>query len=144
MLETPIFHQISYALLNFIIFYYGLTNQLAIFKKKTLFDKQFSALLLNTLFGFVISFFLWNVDTICCESLRQIRLNIHPAFRPFFQLHGYWHIGTAFACYNGILHQQLIRLAYLDRDHDIELAYFGKIVPYVRQRSFSNDRNKCV
>ncbi|OLY80382.1 Alkaline ceramidase 3 [Smittium mucronatum] len=133
-LNIPAFHQVSYALLNFAILYYAYNDQQEIIRRKSRFQSDFNILLINTTFGFIISFFLWNVDNIYCDNLRAMRKVVPPFVAPLLQLHGYWHIGTAFACYNGILHQQLLRIACLGRERDIEIAYFNYVIPYIKFR----------
>ncbi|KAJ2889941.1 alkaline ceramidase ydc1, partial [Coemansia aciculifera] len=81
--------------------------------------------------AFGVSFALWNVDNIFCNELRAIRNSLPAVLGPFFQLHAYWHIGTAIGCYACIVYQQYLRLVMLGTMDEYRLRKALFIVPYI-------------
>ncbi|PVV03932.1 hypothetical protein BB560_001581 [Smittium megazygosporum] len=143
VLKTPAFHQVSYAFLNFIIAFYVLVkHKLAV--KNSVHYKSFSALTRNVVAGFVLAFLLWNVDNAFCPQLRSFRNKVPLLISPLTQLHAYWHFGTAFACYNAIIYQKLLRMVYLGLDRDIEVGYLFSFVPHIRPRSYLPLKNSIL
>ncbi|OMJ19447.1 Alkaline ceramidase YPC1 [Smittium culicis] len=61
--------------------------------------KQLKGLLIRGFFSFLIGFAAWNLDNICCKNLRALRLILGPPFDALLQMHGWWHILTAYAAH---------------------------------------------
>jgi dihydroceramidase len=93
IIKNPVFHQVSYAILVFIIVYRS--TQLVRQLPKTSPERPQLALLLRlAAAGFIGAFFVWNIDNQFCEHLRAWRLTVHVAVGAISQLHGLWHIMT--------------------------------------------------
>ncbi|KAJ2336422.1 alkaline ceramidase ydc1 [Coemansia sp. RSA 2673] len=123
-IRKPVFHQVAYGI------EIRKTNMRAYAEMNQLFGLGVSA--------FAVAFALWNVDNVFCHNLRAIR-NALPAFMsPFFQLHAYWHIGTAIGCYVSIVYQQYLRLVKLGVMDKYRLRRAALIVPYIDRAEKSN------
>jgi len=128
-INNPVFHQISYALLVSILnfrSYYLLTQipkgPTQMCMKKLLFTAW-------TTFG--LGFFLWNIDNITCHQLRQARHKIGMPLSHLLELHGWWHIGTAFGTYYWVVFSSYIRVVLLHKDNEYHIKWKLGFVPYV-------------
>ena len=73
IINDPVFHQISYAILVITVVYRSVVLYNKIPATKTYERPRVSALLWMSAFGFIISFILWNIDNQFCTSLRAWR-----------------------------------------------------------------------
>ncbi|KAJ2470443.1 alkaline ceramidase ydc1 [Coemansia sp. RSA 2322] len=137
-IRKPVFHQVAYGIEVFVVLIRSSMHQMEIRKTNM---RAYAEM--NQLFGlgvsaFAVAFALWNVDNVFCHNLRAIR-NALPAFMsPFFQLHAYWHIGTAIGCYVSIVYQQYLRLVKLGVMDKYRLRRAALIVPYIDRAEKSN------
>ncbi|OMJ16174.1 Alkaline ceramidase 3 [Smittium culicis] len=97
-LLNPVFHQVSFGLVITYDFYksYILLSKLPNSGSS---KKQLKSLLIRGFFSFLIGFAAWNLDNICCKNLRTLRLILGPPFDALLQMHGWWHILTAYAAH---------------------------------------------
>ncbi|CAG8550436.1 12899_t:CDS:2 [Funneliformis mosseae] len=128
-INDPVFHQVSYALLVSIInfrSYYLLTQihkaSIKIRMKRLLFTAW-------TMFG--LGFLFWNIDNIACHQLRQSRHKIGMPLSHLLELHGWWHIGTAFGTYYWIVFSSYIRVILLRKENEYNIKWGLGFVPYV-------------
>lgn len=54
--------------------------------------------LVNGVIVFIAAFAIWNIDNICCRSLRQARDMMSP-WGFLLEGHAYWHFGTGYGAY---------------------------------------------
>ncbi|XP_072466882.1 alkaline ceramidase 3 isoform X3 [Notamacropus eugenii] len=104
--KEPIFHQVMYGLLVF-------TLVLRSIYIVTWVYPWLRGLGYTSLGIFLMGFFLWNVDNIFCESLRNFRTKVPPFVGVFTQLHAWWHILTGLGSYLHILFSLYTRTLYL-------------------------------
>lgn len=137
-INNPVFHQISYALLVIILNFrsiYLLTQvpkgQTRILMKKLLFTSW-------TTFG--LGFFLWNVDNIACHQLIAARRRIGMPLSHLLELHGWWHIGTAFGTYYWIVFSNYIRIILLHKENEYNIKWGLGFVPYVAKISTTSKK----
>ncbi|CAI2172355.1 16961_t:CDS:2 [Funneliformis geosporum] len=86
-----------------------------------------------TMFG--LGFFFWNIDNIACHQLRQSRYKIGMPLSHLLELHGWWHIGTAFGTYYWIVFSSYIRVILLRKDNEYNIKWGLGFVPYVAKIS---------
>lgn len=93
IIKNPVFHQVSYAILVFVIVFRS-TSLVKRLPKNSPERPQLSLLLKLAAAGFIGAFLVWNVDNQFCEQLRAWRGTVHVALGSVSQLHGLWHIMT--------------------------------------------------
>lgn len=130
-IRKPVFHQVAYAIEVFTVIIRSSMHQMEIRKTNL---RAYTEL--NRLFGlgvgmFAVSFALWNIDNIFCSNLRAARASLPAVLGPLFQLHAYWHIGTAIGCYASVVYQQYLRLVKLGVVEHYQLRYLFSVVPYI-------------
>ncbi|KAK3776892.1 hypothetical protein RRG08_024663 [Elysia crispata] len=109
LINNPIFHQVSYALL--ILCIVALSTRMLLNLKCSL------PIYFTALFSYAFGFLLWNVDNIFCSQLRSIReLPPGRVSGMLLECHAWWHIFAGFGTYMGILFAMHTRYVYLQRD----------------------------
>lgn len=123
--RDPIFHQIYYALLNFILIFKTYLVIQDVIPDKKLRIRQYKLLALGfSLFAF--GFFIWNLDNIYCSDLRSWRKIIGLPFGVLLEGHGWWHIFTGFGIYYFIVYNMLLSTFMLGKADQYELKrYWG-------------------
>ena len=101
-------------------------GQMRILMKKLLFTSW-------TTFG--LGFFLWNVDNIACHQLIAARHRMGMPLSHLLELHGWWHIGTAFGTYYWIVFSNYIRIILLHKENEYNIKWGLGFVPYVAKTS---------
>ncbi|KAJ2079520.1 alkaline ceramidase ydc1 [Coemansia sp. RSA 988] len=76
-------------------------------------------------------FLLWNIDTIFCERLRSYRSYVGVPLDAILQLHGWWHIMTAYGSTYNIISVHIVRLARRGLDKQFMVHYYMGVFPYV-------------
>lgn len=94
-INKPVFHEVAYGVLVFFIFIMDL--HLARTKQCEVWLYVVGALM------YLLGFFVWNLDNVFCSRLTTLRNEIPGPFRPFTQLHGWWHCFAGYATYLHIL-----------------------------------------
>ncbi|KAJ1724248.1 alkaline ceramidase ydc1 [Coemansia erecta] len=129
-IQNPIFHQVAFGLTAFGGVGFGL---------KRLREMQLSARTWRILsrlhllghVGMWGGFLAWNIDNIFCHRLRSYRSHVGAPLDVFFQLHGWWHVLTAYGSTYLLLWVHFIRLARLGHDHLFTIKYALGFLPYV-------------
>ncbi|KAJ1658968.1 alkaline ceramidase ydc1 [Dispira simplex] len=139
--RDPVFHQVSYALEVVVIVVRNAYLLSHIPAQEPGESGPCTRQVLRRLYmqgaaAFLLGFILWNVDNIMCTQLRTMRAQLAPPFDILLQFHGWWHILTGLGCYYCILTTQYMRIVFLNKLHQFELAYMLGIIPYVRPRLF--------
>lgn len=99
---SPTFQQIVFAVLNGTIIYKIVTMTMKYVTNAD--SRKFIYKLLGFSFGeAALAFFLWNIDTIFCNTWISIRRTIGLPLGIIFELHGWWHILMGLAMYHFIL-----------------------------------------
>ncbi|KAI8322247.1 alkaline ceramidase 3 [Martensiomyces pterosporus] len=129
--RNPVFHQVAYAVEVFIILIRSTMHQIEIRKSNWRAYNEMKQLFWAGAGTFGMAFVLWNVDNVFCANLRAIRNSLPPFLAPFFQLHAYWHIGTAIGCYASIVYQQYLRLVMLGTVDRYRLRWMTVGIPYI-------------
>ncbi|KAJ3081942.1 Alkaline ceramidase 3 [Rhizoclosmatium hyalinum] len=133
-LKNPVFHEVSYAILAAILFitppiqYYHIKNN---YKQ---YAKRVPGLWKLYWFGAVSylgGFAIWGIDNNFCEEVRATRAYLGFPLSIFFQLHMFWHLGTAIGTYASILGITYTRQLALGRD-DIYLHWIAGIMPTLK------------
>ncbi|KAJ2665625.1 hypothetical protein IWW48_000076 [Coemansia sp. RSA 1200] len=130
-IRKPVFHQVAYGIEVFCIVLLNTRHQIEIRKTNPRAYIELRQLFWVGLLSFGAAFVLWNIDNIFCGNLRAIRNALPSVFSPFFQLHAYWHIGTALGCYTTIVYQQYLRLVKLNTIGDYRIRKTALFVPYL-------------
>ncbi|KAJ2797430.1 alkaline ceramidase ydc1, partial [Coemansia guatemalensis] len=85
-------------------------------------------------------FLLWNIDSIFCERLRSYRTYVGAPLDAVLQLHGWWHILTAYGSTYNIISVHIVRLARHGLDKQFKIHYLMGVFPYVGEaRSTKSD-----
>ncbi|KAJ2227846.1 hypothetical protein IWW45_006848 [Coemansia sp. RSA 485] len=131
-IRKPVFHQVAYALEVFLILIRSTMHQMEMRKSNWRAYQDMQRLFWMGVCAFGGAFMLWNIDNIFCTGLRTIRNALPAVVGPFFQLHAYWHIGTALGCYLSIVYQQYLRLVKLGTVDEYRLRWLAMgIIPYL-------------
>jgi len=134
IIKNPVFHQVSYAILVFIIVYRS--TQLVRQLPKTSPERPQLALLLRlAAAGFIGAFFVWNIDNQFCEHLRAWRLTVHVAVGAISQLHGLWHIMTGLGVYFYVVYNEYIYQILLGRGDQYKLIWVFGLLPRLRKQT---------
>ncbi|KAJ1645658.1 hypothetical protein LPJ64_002775 [Coemansia asiatica] len=130
-IRKPVFHQVAYALEVFLVLIRSMMHQMEIRKTNWRAYQDMQQLFWLGVGAFGGAFALWNIDNIFCTGLRAMRNVVPAVIGPFFQLHAYWHIGTALGCYVSIVYQQYLRLVKLGRVDEYRLRWVALVIPYL-------------
>ncbi|KAJ2876324.1 hypothetical protein GGH93_000824 [Coemansia aciculifera] len=130
-IRKPVFHQVAYGIEIFVVLVRSTMHQIEIRKTNLRAYAEMQQLFGLGVAAFGVAFALWNIDNIFCSNLRAIRNALPMVLAPFFQLHAYWHIGTAIGCYASIVYQQYLRLVMLGTMDNYRLRKAAFIVPYI-------------
>ncbi|RUS78813.1 hypothetical protein EGW08_013431 [Elysia chlorotica] len=122
LINNPIFHQVSYALL--ILCIVALSTRMLMTLKCSM------PIYFTALFSYAFGFLLWNVDNVFCSQLRSIReLPPGSASGMLLECHAWWHIFAGFGTYMGILFAMHARYVYLKKNP--QLKYILGFWPYL-------------
>ncbi|KAJ1799016.1 hypothetical protein LPJ59_002116 [Coemansia sp. RSA 2399] len=130
-IRKPVFHQVAYGIEVFYIVLLNTRHQIEVRKTNPRAYVELTQLFWVGFGSFGAAFVLWNIDNIFCGSLRDARNALPPLFSPLFQLHAYWHIGTALGCYVTIVYQQYLRLVKLNTIDEYSIRRIAFVVPYL-------------
>ncbi|KAJ1811529.1 alkaline ceramidase ydc1, partial [Coemansia sp. RSA 2599] len=94
-LQSPVFHQVVFASTALVSFFSAAK------RKKQLGLSEASQKILRRMVvrgwaGMMGGFFVWNLDNIFCHQLRTYRSYVGAPWDAVLQLHGWWHILTAY------------------------------------------------
>ncbi|KAJ2080277.1 Alkaline ceramidase 3 [Coemansia sp. RSA 988] len=134
-IRKPVFHQVAYGLEVLIILIRNMIHQMEIRKTNLGAYTEMMQLYQLGVGSFGLAFVLWNIDNIFCTEIRALRNALPVVLAPLFQLHAYWHIGTALGCYVSIVYQQYLRLVKLDKIDQFYLRKMAFVVPYIDRRA---------
>ncbi|KAJ1838030.1 alkaline ceramidase ydc1, partial [Coemansia sp. RSA 2708] len=128
--QNPIFHQIAFAATAIGAAVVGCnrlyTTNMSSGTRRALFRLH----LLGHL-GMWGGFLAWNIDNVFCHNLRSYRGYVGTPLDALLQLHGWWHILTAYGSAFLLLWAHLLRLARLGHDNLYSVQYFMGVFPYV-------------
>ncbi|ORZ25106.1 ceramidase [Absidia repens] len=131
IINDPVFHQVAYALLIFIIVFRSLYTINHLPHTSASYNYEFPRLvflLKLAAAGFIVSFGLWNVDNIFCPYLREFRTMVPYGIGALTQLHGWWHLGTSVGCYYFTVYIEWVHQILDDTNkQQYELKWFGHI-----------------
>ncbi|KAJ1727838.1 alkaline ceramidase ydc1 [Coemansia biformis] len=129
-LQNPIFHQVAFALTAFssVVFGYKRLHEMEVSSETR---RLLYRLNLYGYLGMLGGFLVWNIDNIFCHQLRSYRTYVGAPLDALLQLHGWWHIMTAYGSTYLLLWTHMIRLARLGHDHLFSIHYFLGLFPYV-------------
>ncbi|KAJ2490112.1 hypothetical protein IWW37_003461 [Coemansia sp. RSA 2050] len=129
-IQSPVFHQAAFASTACASVAFGYRRQCEMeISNRT--RRKFQRLLLQGFLGMAGGFFVWNLDNIFCHRLRTYRSHISSPFDAFLQLHGWWHILTAYGSTYLLLWVHLTRLARQDHDHLFTIRHFAGFIPHI-------------
>ncbi|KAJ2788776.1 alkaline ceramidase ydc1, partial [Coemansia linderi] len=129
-IQSPVFHQAAFAstVCASVAFGYRRQCEMEISNRTR---RMFQRLLLQGFLGMAGGFFVWNLDNIFCHRLRTYRSHIGSPFDAFLQLHGWWHILTAYGSTYLLLWVHLTRLARQGHDHLFTIRHFVGFIPHI-------------
>ncbi|KAJ2501328.1 hypothetical protein GGH96_002027 [Coemansia sp. RSA 1972] len=130
-IRKPVFHQVAYGLEVAIVLVRSMLHQIEVRKTNARAYSELVHMFWLGVGAFGVSFVLWNIDNIFCNNLRALRAVLPAPLGPLFQLHAYWHIGTALGCYVSIVYQQYLRLVKLDTVDRFRIRRLAMVVPYI-------------
>ncbi|KAJ2774845.1 alkaline ceramidase ydc1 [Coemansia nantahalensis] len=129
-LQNPVFHQATFALTAFATVFFGYKRlremDVACATRRLLFRLNLFGYL-----GMLSGFLAWNVDNLFCHRLRSYRAYVGAPWDALLQLHGWWHILTAYGSTSIVLWVHMLRLARLREGHLYSIHYFLGVFPYV-------------
>ncbi|CAG5115483.1 unnamed protein product [Candidula unifasciata] len=132
LINDPIFHQVSYAIMVFFIV--GLASRVCLTTKC---NKSF---FLVSLLTYILGFLLWNIDNVYCSNLRSIRNQfVGRSSAMLFECHAWWHIFAGSGAYLGLLFGIQTRYLYLHKKP--QLKFLLGCWPYVSIREEENKVN---
>ncbi|XP_039251628.2 alkaline ceramidase 3-like [Styela clava] len=123
-MRNPILHQTFYGLLVFLLI--GKSVQTCNQQPRIIPYAAISFCL------YLIGFILWNVDNICCNSVRLMRYNVDPGYEPVTQLHAWWHLFSGAATSLQIVFCAYARALHCKKKCSVEMWYY--CWPYLRMR----------
>ncbi|KAI8322246.1 alkaline phytoceramidase [Martensiomyces pterosporus] len=129
-IQSPAFHQVAFALtvIGATAFGYTRLSEISISSRT---KRKFNRLLLLGSLGMLGGFFVWNIDNIFCHQLRSYRSYVNSPLDALLQLHGWWHILTAYGCSYLLLWVHLARIARLGHDHLFTIRHCLGLFPYI-------------
>ncbi|KAJ8394691.1 hypothetical protein AAFF_G00042910 [Aldrovandia affinis] len=104
--KEPVFHQVMYGILV------GSLVFRSVFIVSWVYP-WLRTLCYTSLGVFLLGFFLWNIDNLLCDTLRETRHRLPPVVGAVTQLHAWWHILTGLGSYLHILFSLQTRATYL-------------------------------
>ncbi|KAI8809696.1 potassium transporter-domain-containing protein [Cladochytrium replicatum] len=135
--RNPVFHQVSYALLVFLIVGLAASNNVRLAKmypsKGGILWWLFATAFLSYGFGF----FVWNVENLNCVSIRSLRVRL-GGFGTITQLHAWWHLFTALGTYTNAMLMQYQR-ALASRQEHITIKYWTVLPITTSKKSKSKE-----
>lgn len=134
IIKNPVFHQVSYAILVFIIVYRS-TSLVRNLPKGAPEKRQLSLLLKLAASGFLGAFFVWNIDNQFCEQLRSWRSTVPLMVGAISELHGLWHIMTGLGVYFYVVYNEWIYKILLGQGQRYELIWVLGVLPRLHLRS---------
>ncbi|KAJ2449957.1 alkaline ceramidase ydc1 [Coemansia sp. RSA 2336] len=132
-IQNPVFHQVAFAMmvLGSIYLAFCRLKELQISKETR---RTMSRLHIVGQLGMWGGFLVWNIDNIFCHQLRSYRSYLGMPFDGILQLHGWWHVMTAYGSAYLIMWAHMIKLARLGHDHLFSVQYFVGLFPYIGLR----------
>ncbi|KAJ2139330.1 alkaline ceramidase ydc1 [Coemansia sp. RSA 788] len=129
-MQNPAFHQVAFGVtaVGAIVFGTKRFSELNIGSETR---RTLSRLHLMGHLGMWGGFLVWNVDNIFCHQLRTYRSYLGMPLDGLLQLHGWWHIMTAYGSVYLLLWAHLLKLARLGHDTMFSIQYFMGIFPHV-------------
>ncbi|KAG2235415.1 hypothetical protein INT48_005765 [Thamnidium elegans] len=128
IINDPVFHQVSYALLVFCIVFRAILLVGRVPNEYNTYEKpRLQLLLWLAALGFILSFAIWNIDNIYCVSLKSWRSTVSTLTGSVSELHGWWHIGTALGVYYFIVFCEWIQPVLVDSHNQYRLYWFGPL-----------------
>ncbi|KAJ1892497.1 alkaline ceramidase ydc1, partial [Coemansia sp. IMI 209127] len=132
-LQNPVFHQVVFAVT---------AVGAGLFAYKRLNDPRVSNGARRVLVRFFMlghicmlsGFLIWNLDNIFCERLRSYRSYVGMPLDAVFQLHGWWHILTAYGCGYMLLLVHYVKIAYIGHDNLFTVKNFLGVFPHITLR----------
>ncbi|ORX60632.1 alkaline phytoceramidase [Hesseltinella vesiculosa] len=111
IINNPVFHQVSYAILVIIVVFRSiyLVRHLPGGAEQFPYEHPRMVVLLKiAASSFLLAFVIWNIDNVACPVLRHFRTFVPYAVGAVSQLHGWWHIGTSLGVYYYVVYTQWI------------------------------------
>ncbi|KAJ1999971.1 alkaline ceramidase ydc1, partial [Coemansia thaxteri] len=128
--QSPVFHQVAFAMTCCAGVAFGYRRQCEMTVSSRT-RRMFHRLLLQGFLGMASGFMVWNLDNIFCHHLRTYRAHIGAPLDAVLQLHGWWHILTAYGSTYLLLWVHLTKLARLGHDHLFTIRHFAGLFPYI-------------
>ncbi|KAJ2888962.1 alkaline ceramidase ydc1 [Coemansia asiatica] len=129
-LQSPVFHQVIFASTVLVTFINAANRKMQLLLSEAS-QKILRRAVTRGCVGMLGGFFVWNLDNIFCHQLRTYRSYVGAPWDAVLQLHGWWHILTAYGCYCLILWIHFIRIAWLGHDHLFTVKFHLGLVPQI-------------
>ncbi|KAJ2783459.1 alkaline ceramidase ydc1 [Coemansia interrupta] len=129
-IQNPVFHQIVFALtvISTVAISCKREAEMQLSNRtKRILRRQLYTGVLGMLGGFLV----WNLDNIFCQQLRTYRTRLSSPLDVLLQLHGWWHILTAYGCMSLLLWVHFLRIARLGHDNLFTIRRRFIILPCV-------------
>ncbi|KAI9302961.1 alkaline ceramidase 3-like protein [Cunninghamella echinulata] len=144
IINNPVFHQVSYAILVISIVYrstYLVHHLPADLPRYDYIQPRLVQLLKLSASGFIVAFLLWNIDNVFCTYLRQFRTMVPYALGSISQLHGWWHNLTSIGCYYFVVYCEWVHQVLDDQNTDqYELVWVAGFICYLRKLKIDNKK----
>lgn len=121
VIKDPIFHQAAYGTTVILTFIRGVycTRHLEYSKYLCIYQLAIGA----------IAFTIWNLDTILCDQLRNVREAVPYPVTVLLQGHFWWHIMSGFGVHLHLMYSMHLRTSYLKCAPQIK--HVAGVVPYL-------------
>ncbi|VEU19808.1 DEKNAAC100842 [Brettanomyces naardenensis] len=121
--QNPVLHEVIYGCLNLVLIYRTivLTNRYVTDKA---FKRFMFRLLLFSLSEVSLAFLAWNLDTVYCSSLIELRRLVGLPLGIFLELHGLWHILVGLGIHHFILFTQCLNAWYRKKQAHYQVKWW--------------------
>ncbi|KAK4517260.1 uncharacterized protein ATC70_000592 [Mucor velutinosus] len=141
IINNPVFHQISYAILVIGVVIRAIKLFNTVPKSYTYEVPRMQCLLWMSALGFIVAFILWNIDNQFCSSLRSWRSTVPFLIGATSELHGWWHIGTGLGVYYFIVFCEWIQPTLAANDKRSFKLYWAGPLCYLRLTDQMNKKD---
>ncbi|KAJ3264468.1 Alkaline ceramidase 3 [Chytriomyces hyalinus] len=132
-LNNPVFHEVCYGIIAAILFLTPAAHIRHMNRNYPQYSDKISGLwnlYWYSVMSYLMGFCIWGVDNNFCEVLRGIRAQVGYPWRIVFELHLFWHFGTAVGSYASVMVITYLRLLATGRT-DVYLKWMWGVFPLV-------------
>ena len=126
MWQEPAFHQACYGAM--VVFLTGNCLRIAYRDRAT--EPERTSFIVQAVVLFLVAWGLWNIDIHYCVQLKDLRAQMGWA-APLLELHGWWHILTAYSSYLQVLFSSHVQMRTCGKPCTLRYALPFGLLPYI-------------